>query len=63
MLRAVLIWTIYDFLGYGTIGGFIHQGYTACPWCGPQLGTEHSVELGKQTYGGTRRWLPENHNY
>jgi hypothetical protein len=21
------------------------------------------VELGKQTYGGTRRWLPKNHRY
>jgi hypothetical protein len=27
------------------------------------LGAEHSLELGKQTYGGTRRWLPENHIY
>jgi len=24
---------------------------------------EHFVELGKQTYGGTRRWLPDNHPY
>jgi hypothetical protein len=27
------------------------------------LGAEHSLELGKQTYGGTRRWLPKNHTY
>jgi len=27
------------------------------------LGAKHSVELGKHTFGGTRRWLPEGHNY
>jgi hypothetical protein len=62
-LCAVLMWTIYDFPGYATVGGFSHQGYAACPWCGPNLGAEHSQELGKQTYGGTRRWLPQNHMY
>jgi hypothetical protein len=45
------------------IGGFSHQGYAACPWCGLDLGTEHLVELGKQTYGGTRLWLPKQHAY
>jgi hypothetical protein len=62
-LRAVLLWTIHDFPGYGTVGGFSHQGYAACLWCGPDLGAEYSLELGKQTYGGTRRWLPTHHRY
>jgi hypothetical protein len=62
-LRAMLLWTIHDFPGYGTVGGFAHQGYAACPWCGADLGAEHSVELGKCTYGGTRRWLPAEHPY
>jgi hypothetical protein len=62
-LRAVLMWTIHDFPGCATVGGFSHQGYAVCPWCGPSLGAEHSLELGKQTYGGTRRWLPQNHIY
>jgi hypothetical protein len=62
-LRAVLLWTIHDFPGYGTVGGFSHQGYAACPWCGPDLGAQHSTELGKQTYSGMRRWLPEDHLY
>jgi hypothetical protein len=47
MLRVVLLWTIHDFLGYGTVGGFSHQGYAGCLWCGPELGAEHFVELGK----------------
>jgi hypothetical protein len=46
-LRVVLMWTIHDFPGYGTVGGFSHQGYAACPWYGPNLGADHSVELGK----------------
>ena len=60
-LRAMLIWTIHDFPGYGTVGGFAHQGFAACPCCGEHLGGEHSCELGKVTYGGCRRWLPPNH--
>jgi hypothetical protein len=62
-LRAVLLWTIHDFPGYGIVGGFSHQGYAACPWCGPDLGAQHLTELGKQMYSGTRRWLPEDHLY
>ena len=63
VLRGMLLWTIHDFPRYGTVGGFSHQGFTACPWCGCNLGAEHSVELAKQTFGGTRRWLPPNHWY
>ena len=62
-LRALLLWTIHDFPGYGTVGGFSHQGYAACPWYGVDLGAEHSTELCKTTYGGTRRWLPVDHPY
>jgi hypothetical protein len=46
-LRGMLLWTIHDFLGYGTVGGFSHQGNAACPCCRSELGAEHSVELGK----------------
>ena len=28
-LRAVLLWTIHDFPGYGTVAGVAHQGYAA----------------------------------
>jgi hypothetical protein len=62
-LRAMLMWTIHDFPGYGVVGGFSHQGFAACPWCGSNLGAQHSLELGKVTFGGTRRWLPVGHNY
>jgi hypothetical protein len=62
-LRGMLIWTIHDYPSYGTVGGFSHQGYAGYPYCGSDLGAEHFVNLGKQTYGGTRRWLPWNHAY
>jgi len=45
------------------VGGFVHQGYAVCSINGLDLVCEHSIELGKQTYGGTRRWLPDNHPY
>ena len=45
-LRAVLMWTIHDFPGYGTVAGVAHQGYAVCPVCGPHFKGEHSVSLG-----------------
>jgi hypothetical protein len=63
ILRGVLLWTIHDYPGYGTVGGFAHHGYAGCPYCDPQLGAELSTELGKQFYGGTRRSLDQNHTY
>ena len=59
-LRAILLWTIHDFPRYGTVAGVAHQGYVACPVCGPEFKGEHSIELGKQTYTDTRRWLPHD---
>ena len=58
-LRAILLWTIHDFLGCGTIVGVAHEGYVACPVCGPDFKGEHSIRFGKQTYTDTRRWLPQ----
>ena len=59
-LRTILLWTIHNFLGYGTITGVAHQGYVACPMCGLGFRSEHSTELGKLTYMDTRRWLPHD---
>jgi hypothetical protein len=59
----MLIWTIHDFLGYGIVVRLAHQGFVACLICAPRFKGEHSMELGKQTYIGTCRWLPEGHPY
>jgi len=45
------------------VGGFAHQGYVGCAWCGVDLGTKHSMELYKEIYLGTQRWLLTNHPY
>jgi hypothetical protein len=63
IVQGVLMWTIHDFPGYGTVGGFAHQGCAAYPWYGPDLGAQHSIELYKQAYSATRRWLPVDHKY
>ena len=62
-LRSMVLWTMHDFLGYGTVGDFFHQGFAACPLCGKDLGAEHSTKLCKCTFGGTRRWLLDDHPY
>ena len=59
-LRAILLWIIHDFPGYGTVASVAHQGYVACPVCGPDFRCKHSIELGKSTYTDTRRWLPHD---
>ena len=53
-LRTMLLWTIHDFPGYGTVGGFSHQGYAVCPWCGMDLGTEHAAAYETWKANGNR---------
>lgn len=62
-LRAMLIWSIHDFPTYGLVAGCVHQGYKACPTCGPCLTTCHSLELGKVVYEGPSQWLVRGHPY
>jgi hypothetical protein len=62
-LRAILMWIIHDFLTYGLVAGCVHQGYKACPICGLDLITCHSMKLGKVVYEGSHRWLVRGHPY
>ena len=59
-LRAILLWTIHDLPGYEIVTRVAHQGYAACPVYGPDFRGDHSIELGKQTYTDTQRWLPQD---
>jgi hypothetical protein len=34
LMRAILMWTIHDFPGYGLVSRCQHQGYKTCPPCG-----------------------------
>ncbi|XP_074347290.1 uncharacterized protein LOC141686134 [Apium graveolens] len=33
-LRAILMWTIYDFPAYGNLSSCVNKGYMCCPICG-----------------------------
>ncbi len=50
VLKAMLMWTIHDFLGYGLVSGCQHQGYKACPPCGSSTMSRWSKELGKAVF-------------
>jgi hypothetical protein len=36
-IRAILMWTMHDFPGYGECSGLQTSGYHACPLCGDRL--------------------------
>lgn len=59
-LKANLLWTIHDFPSYETKVRVAHQVYATCPVCGLHFKGEHSIEVGKQTYTYTKRWLPHD---
>jgi hypothetical protein len=62
-LRAMVIWTIHDYLGYGLLSGCAYQGYKACPLCGLDITSRYSKPFLKCVYCGSQRWLPEDHPY
>jgi hypothetical protein len=62
-LRTILMWTIHDYLAYGLMSRSVHQGYKACATCGLDITFQHSIELGKVVYEGSRCWLKKNHSY
>ena len=63
MLRAILLWTINDFLAYGLISGQQTKGYKGCPVCVTETEANHSRALKKMVYLGSRRWLPADHRF
>jgi hypothetical protein len=63
VLKAMLMWTIHDFLGYGLVSSCQHQGYKACPPCGSSIVSKWSKELGKAVFEGSRRCLRKDHPY
>ncbi len=64
VLCALVLWTIHDFLGYAFLYRCVHQGYVACPVCGPESTSQHSWSLkNKVVYMGHCRWLRCWHPY
>jgi hypothetical protein len=61
--HGMVMWTINDFLGYGLLSKCVHQGYVACPKCGPQTTSQHASSLRKLVYIGHCGWLRHRHPY
>ncbi|KAL5581544.1 hypothetical protein UlMin_013986 [Ulmus minor] len=60
-MRAVLLWTVNDFLARSSLSGWSGQGYRACPTCNED--TPSMRVIGKMAYFGHRRFLPTNHHW
>ena len=60
-LRAILMWTMPDYPGYGDVRKSSVQGYHACPICGLELQAHYSPHLKKMVYEGHTRFLPIKH--
>lgn len=62
-LRAVVLWTVNDYPALGTLCGCPYSGYEGCVVCRRKT---HCIRLpfsGKQSYGGHRRFLPDDHPF
>ena len=62
-LRAMLMWTLNDFLAYGLLSGQQVHGYEGCPLCGSETCAEHALLLNKMIYLGGRRYLHGHHRF
>jgi hypothetical protein len=64
VLRAMLLFTIHDFPGYGLVAGCTTKGAKRCPICGKNTKTRRSRYLKKIIYGHAhRKWLDELHHW
>ncbi|XP_062100005.1 uncharacterized protein LOC133805876 [Humulus lupulus] len=62
-LKAMLLWTINDFLAYENLVGCTTKGKTACPISGNDTCTTRLKHSKKISYQNTRRFLPFDHTY
>ena len=61
-MKAILLWTMYDFPAYGIVAGCITKGYKGCPKCGENTILRRSLALRKNVYDDQyRRYLPCGH--
>ena len=64
-MRAALITTVHDYLGYGYVAGQVCHGYCGCTRCmddttSQQLTSRKDGGSGKIVYMGHRRWLEQD---
>ncbi|GKF83058.1 putative transposase-associated domain-containing protein, partial [Tanacetum coccineum] len=59
-LRAIMLWTINDYLALGTLCGCPYSGFKGCVVCGKDTNYVRLSASFKQSYVGHRRYLPCN---
>ena len=64
-MRAALITTVHDYLGYGYVAGQVCHGYCGCTRCmddmtSQKLTSRKDGGSGKIVYMGHRRWLEQD---
>ncbi|XP_074347090.1 uncharacterized protein LOC141685913 [Apium graveolens] len=62
-LKAILMWTINDFPGYGNLSGCVNKGYRACLVCGDHTVAKYLSRSRKMSYQGHRWYLDLYHPY
>ncbi|GJZ53089.1 hypothetical protein Tco_0607974 [Tanacetum coccineum] len=62
-LRAVVLWTINDYPGLGTLCGCPYSGCKGCVVCGKDTNYVRLSASSKQSYVGHKRYLPYNHPF
>ena len=62
-LKAILMWIVSDYPALGLLAGQSVKGYMAWQACGPGTCAEHSRQLNKMVYLGSRRFLPAAHRF
>lgn len=62
LLKAILLFVMHDFPGYGIASSLQTQGFRGCPPCGPfEVPSYSAKELGKIIFHGHRKFLPPHH--
>ena len=59
-LKAILMWTMHDYPGYGDVSGLSVSGHHACPPCGMSLKSRSSKHLHKVVYEGHQKYFDKD---
>ncbi|GJV53862.1 putative transposon, En/Spm-like protein [Tanacetum coccineum] len=62
-LCVIVLWTINDYLAFGTLCGYPYSGFKGCVVCGKDTNCVRLSASSKQSYVGHRRYLPYNHPF
>ena len=61
-LRAILMWIMHEYPGYGDLASLSTSGYYACPTCGMSLTSRPFADLRKVVYKGHQNFFDRPRN-